>query len=138
MRLTSFTDFGLRALMRLAGEPGRLFSTDDIAREFGISRNHLSKIVQMLSNAGIVTTHRGKRGGFELARSPETITIGEIVRLMESGQALVECFRSDGGLCSLTPECRLKGRLAAAQEAFLKELDQTTLAQCAYPQKAAA
>lgn len=132
MRLTSFTDFGLRALMRLAGEPDRVFSTDEIARELKISRNHLTKIVRALSNGGIVATRRGKSGGFELTRPAQDITIGEIVRLLESGQPLVECFRSDGGDCLLTPRCRLKGRLAAAQEAFLAELDATTLAQCAY------
>jgi Rrf2 family nitric oxide-sensitive transcriptional repressor len=135
MRLTSFTDFGLRALMRLAGEPDRVFSTDEIARELKISRNHLTKIVRALSNGGIVVTRRGKSGGFELARPAQDITIGEIVRLLESGQPLVECFRIDGGACSLTPRCRLKGRLAAAQEAFLAKLDSTTLAQCAYPMR---
>ena len=132
MRLTSFTDFGLRALMRLAGEPNRIFSTDEIARQFGISRNHLTKIIQALANGGIVRTRRGKTGGFELARPADQITIGEIVRLLESDQPLVECFRSDGGSCVLTPACKLKRRLAAAREAFLRELDQTALSQCAY------
>ena len=45
MRLTAFTDYGLRALMRLAGEPERLFTTEEIAREFDISRHHLTKVV---------------------------------------------------------------------------------------------
>jgi len=138
MRLTSFTDFGLRALMRLAGDPQRMFTTDEIAREFGISRNHLVKIVRELAAAGIVATHRGAGGGFRLARAAETLTLGEIVRILESGQVLVECFRSDGGACVMRPGCRLKGHLAAAREAFLGELDRTTLAECAYPQAAGA
>jgi Rrf2 family nitric oxide-sensitive transcriptional repressor len=133
MRLTSFTDYGLRALMRLAGEPDRAFTTDDMASEFRISRNHLTKIIGALSGGRIVVTHRGRNGGFELARAADEITIGEIVRLLESGQPLVECFRSDGGACTLMPQCRLKGRLAAAREAFLAELDRTTLADCAHP-----
>lgn len=133
VRLTSFTDYGLRALMRLAGEPDRIFSTEEIASQFGISRNHLTKIVQALAKQGIVTTHRGKSGGIELARPAGEITIGEIARLLESRQAIVECFRHDGGNCALTPKCRLKGRLFAAREAFLSELDRTTLAECAYP-----
>lgn len=128
MRLTSFTDFGLRALMRLAGEPERLFTTDEIARDFGLSRNHLIKVVRALAAAGFVTTQRGAGGGFKLARPAEDITLGEIVRLLEVRSALVECFRLDGGICMLTPRCRLK----AAREAFLKELDRTTLAECAY------
>lgn len=133
MRLTTFTDFGLRALMRLAGDPDRLFTTDEIATEFAISRNHLVKVIQELASAGFVVTQRGAGGGFRLALPAEKIRIGEVVRSLESRQALVECFRVDGGACVLTPKCRLKGRFAKAREAFLRELDGTTLAQCAYP-----
>jgi Rrf2 family transcriptional regulator, nitric oxide-sensitive transcriptional repressor len=131
MRLTSFTDFALRTLMRLAGEPTRSFATHEIATEFSISRNHLAKVVRDLGNGGFILTQRGIGGGFSLARPPQLITLGEVVRALE-GEALVECFREDGGACVLTPRCRLKTRLAAAREAFLRELDATTLAECAY------
>lgn len=133
MRLTAFTDFGLRALMRLAGEPTRSFSTHDIATEFDISRNHLTKVIRDLAESGFVTTQRGAGGGFRLARPPQAITLGEVVRTLERRHAVAECFRQDGGACVLTPRCRLKARLAAAREAFLRELDATTLAECAYP-----
>src|SRR5262245_32680795 len=133
MRLTMFTDFALRALMRLAGEPTRSFATNEIASEFNISRNHLAKVVRDLADGGFITTQRGAGGGFSLARSPQSITIGEVVRALEARQALVECFRDDGGDCALMPRCRLKMRLAAAREAFMRELDGTTLAECAYP-----
>ena len=75
---------------------------------------------------------RGAGGGFSLARPAETITLGQVVRALEGGSALVECFRDDGGDCVLLPRCRLKARLAAAREAFMRELDGTTLAECAY------
>jgi Rrf2 family nitric oxide-sensitive transcriptional repressor len=132
MRLTAFTDYGLRALMRLAAEPDRSVSTEEIATEFAISRHHLTKVVRDLAAAGYVTTQRGAGGGFRLARPPRSITLGEVVRALERRHALVECFREDGGACVLTPHCRLKARLAAAREAFLRELDTTTLAECAY------
>lgn len=138
MRLTMFTDFALRALMRLAGEPDRLFTTDEIAVEFAISRNHLTKVVGDLAGAGFVVTQRGSRGGMRLARPARAITLGEVVRRLEERHALVECFRADGGDCVLTPRCRLKSRLAAAQEAFLRELDKTTLEDCAYRAPSAA
>jgi Rrf2 family nitric oxide-sensitive transcriptional repressor len=133
MQLTSFTDYALRALMRLAGDPDRTFTTLEIAGEFGISRHHLTKVVQGLAGEGYVATQRGAGGGFRLSRSPEEITIGEVVRSLETRYPLVECFRSDGGNCALTPNCRLKGQLAAAREAFFTTLEATTLAQCAYP-----
>ena len=132
MHLTSFTDFGLRALMRLAGDPTRSFTTDEIAKELRISRHHLTKVVRSLAGLGYVATQRGARGGFRLARPPEAITLGEIVRSLEGRYPLVECFRADGGACVLTPDCRLKARLATAREVFFRELDRTTLAQCAY------
>src|SRR6188508_3105331 len=119
MRLTAFTDFALRALMRLAAEPSRSFSTNEIATEFGISRNHLIKVVRDLANRGFVSTQRGAGGGFRLARPPQSITLGEVVRILEQRHALVECFRDDGGACVLSPRCRLKPRLAVAREAFL-------------------
>jgi Rrf2 family nitric oxide-sensitive transcriptional repressor len=133
MRLTTFTDFGLRALMRLAGEPDRSFSTSEIAAEFGISRNHLTKVIGDLAAAGFVSTQRGAGGGFRLSRPARSIPLGEVVRALEARHALVECFREDGGNCVLTPRCRLKAKLASAREAFLRDLDRTMLAECAYP-----
>jgi Rrf2 family nitric oxide-sensitive transcriptional repressor len=133
MRLTSFTDFGLRALMRLAADPERVFTTDEIAGAFGISRHHLVKVIRELAAAGIVATQRGAGGGFRLARPADDLTLGEVVRLLEARSAPVECFRPDGGACALTPGCRLKERLRAARAAFLHEFDRTTLAECAYP-----
>lgn len=133
MRLTTFTDFGLRALMRLAAEPDRVFTTDEIAQQFLISRNHLTKVVRELAEAGFVTTQRGAGGGFMLARPPHEITVGEVVKRLEARHAIVECFREDGGCCVLTPRCRLKERLNRAAAAFIAELDKTTLLDCAFP-----
>lgn len=132
MRLTAYTDYGLRALMRAASRPDRLFTTDELANEFGISRNHLTKVIRDLSHAGFVATQRGAGGGFRLARPATSISVGEIVRTLEQRHAIVECFRKDGGACVLSARCRLKSRLAAAREAFLRELDVTSLAECAH------
>lgn len=132
MRLTYFTDFGLRALMRMASDPEQGFTTAELAEEFGISRHHLTKIIQKLSQAGIVTTRRGSGGGVLLARDPAEIRIGAIVRLLEHGQFLVDCF-SPGCNCGLVNVCRLKSRLRAAEAAFLAELDRCTLADIALP-----
>ena len=133
MRLTTFTDYGLRTLMRLAGEPDRMFTTEQIAGEFAISPNHLTKVVRVLAAAGFISTYRGAGGGFRLARAATAITLGDVVRHLEARQAMVECFRVDGGDCSLTPLFRLKGRLARARDAFLADLDKSSLAECAYP-----
>ena len=72
MRLTSFTDYGLRMLMRMAGAPEKGFSTAELAGEFGLSRHHLTKIMQKLAQAGYVTTRRGSGGALRGILSPPT------------------------------------------------------------------
>ncbi len=133
MRLTSFTDFGLRALMRMASEPDRGFSTADLASEFALSRHHLTKIMAALAQAGIVATRRGGGGGAVLAKPADQIRLGNIVRLLETGQPLVECFQASGGACTIMGCCRLKIRLRSAEAAFLADLDRSTLADVALP-----
>lgn len=133
MRLTMYTDYGLRTLARLASEPARFFTTDEIAAEFSISRNHLVKVIRDLANNGILAPQRGTTTarGFRLARAPDTLAIGEIVRLLESRKAPMDCVRTDGGTCTPAGRCLLGRRLDAAREAFLRELDTTMLVECA-------
>ena len=132
MRLTQFTDFGLRALMILAGQPERSFTTEQIAARAGVSRNHMVKIVRELARAGFIKTRRGKGGGFMLARDAGEISLGAVARRLEAGSALVECFRADGGDCRLTRGCGLRHHLGRAQEAFFASLDAVPLAEIAY------
>ncbi|MFV0336530.1 MAG: RrF2 family transcriptional regulator [Tropicimonas sp.] len=133
MRLTSFTDYGLRILMRMASAPEQAFSTADLAEEFDLSRNHLTKIVQQLSRGGIVETRRGGGGGAVLARDPAEIRLGDVVRLLEREQALVECFRAGGGSCVIEGCCRLRVRLYRAEARFIEDLNCSTLADVALP-----
>jgi len=131
MRLTSFTDYGLRMLMRIASAPDRVFSTAELAAEFRLSRNHLAKIMQRLARAGLIETRRGGGGGAVLARPAGDIRLGAVIRLLEEGQPLVECLGTDGSACTINGRCRLKARLRAAEAAFLADLDRSTLADIA-------
>lgn len=131
MRLTSFTDYGLRMLMRMASAPDRAFSTAELATEFGLSRNHLAKIMQKLASSGFVATRRGGGGGAMLARPADQIRLGALIGALEDGYPLVECFAADGGNCSIDGQCRLKSRLRAAESRFLSDLDRSTLADIA-------
>jgi Rrf2 family nitric oxide-sensitive transcriptional repressor len=130
MRLLASTDLALRVLMRLSTAPDQHVSTDVLARELVMSRNHLHKIVQFLTEAGFLRTVRGAHGGVMLAMPADKIRIGDVIRRHEQNQSLVECFRSDGGACTLLPVCRLRGMLAGAQQAFYQHLDGKTLADC--------
>lgn len=132
MRLTAFTDYGLRALMRIASDPSRGFSTAELADEFGLSRHHLAKIVQRLAQGGILTTRRGGGGGAMLAVPAETLRLGAVVRLLEEGgSGLVDCLTPGAPACTVDGRCGLKSRLCRAEAAFMAELDRSTLADIA-------
>ena len=130
MRLLISTDLALRVLMRLSAAPKEHVSSDVLARELAISRNHLHKIIRFLTEAGFVRTIRGAHGGATLARPASEIRISDVIRRHEQDQPLVECFRIDGGACTLFPRCRLRFMLSAAKQAFYQHLDQYTLAEC--------
>ncbi len=132
MRLTSFTDFGLRVLMRMASEPDQPLTTAEMAEEFSVSRNHLAKVISALSASGYIETRRGGGGGALLARKPEDICLGDVVSLLEMDQALVECFLPNGNACTLTARCLLKTKLAQAEAAFIADLNRSTLEDCIY------
>ena len=123
MQLTSFTDYGLRALIYMAMLPeGKQTNISEVTDTYGVSRNHMVKIINQLSRAGFVAATRGKNGGIRLGMDPEKIVIGEVVRKMEPLQ-LVNCSE-----CAITPACRLRVALNSAVQLFLKELDNYTLA----------
>lgn len=130
MRLLGSTDFALRILMVLAAAPGgRPVSVEALSRALGgLSRHHLHKVVQTLAGLGVVHTVRGVGGGVLLAVPPSEIRLGALIRQLEAGQAPVECFRTDGGCCSLTAGCRLRGMIGSAWTGFLAILDRHTLA----------
>ncbi len=128
MRLTLHTDYALRVLMHLALAPGRLVTISEVAASFSISRNHLVKVAHELGQAGFVETMRGRGGGLRLARPPEEIAIGDVVRAMEEDFRIVECFDRDANSCCIAPTCRLKRLLKEALDAWLAVLDGATLA----------
>ena len=131
MHLTFHTDYALRMLVYLAVNRGRPSRVADVAQSYGISRNHLLKVALRLGRLGYVTTLRGRSGGIALARNPEDVNLGAVVRQMEDDFALVECMRREGGACVISPACRLKRVVRKALDAFLSVFDEYTLADIA-------
>lgn len=134
MRLTAHTDYSLRTLMYLAVKKEGLATIDDIAEAYGISGNHLMKVVHELGLAGYIQTVRGRQGGMRLARPPGDINIGEVVRRTENDLNVAVCFVEAGG-CAIQPCCVLQQALREALKAFLTVLDDYTLADLVRPRR---
>jgi Rrf2 family transcriptional regulator, nitric oxide-sensitive transcriptional repressor len=127
MRLTVQTDFALRTLMFLGASEGHQ-TIEVIARHYGISRNHLMKVAQRLVAEGYVESMRGRGGGLALARPPEALNLGTIVRAFEDVGTFVECFDPVTNQCVATPACGLKHMLAGGVAAFMAHLDKFNVA----------
>ena len=133
MQLTVHTDYALRVLLYLAHFPDRRIGTEEISTAYGISKNHLVRVVQTLADHGFVHVTVGRSGGVELARAPKEIGLGDVVRATEASFRLVECHDAVNNTCPIVPVCGLKGMLDTALAAFLGELDKQTLATLVKP-----
>jgi Rrf2 family nitric oxide-sensitive transcriptional repressor len=131
MRLTVYTDYALRLLIYAALKPDGLVNIAEVAEAYGISRNHLTKVVHQLGVAGYIVTVRGKGGGLRLGRPAETMRVGDIVRHTEPDLALTPCLGSFEAHCPIVPACLLKPALEEACDAFLRVLDGYTIADLA-------
>ncbi|MFN4142488.1 RrF2 family transcriptional regulator [Aestuariivirga sp.] len=135
MRISTFTDYALRVLIQAALRHPNKVTIDEVAAAYGISRNHLIKVINELGRAGFIVTHRGRAGGFTLARPANRISVSDVVKFGEQDQPLAECFDPVRNRCVITPACRLKGMLAEALDAFYTVLEGYTVADiCARPE----
>lgn len=135
MRISVFTDYALRVLIQTALRHPSRVTIDEVANAYGISRNHLIKVINELGRAGFLVTQRGRTGGFTLARPADRISIADVVRFGEEGQPMAECFDPERNACVITPACRLKGVLAEARRAFFDVLGRYTIADmCVKPE----
>jgi len=135
MRLTQWTDYTLRVLMYCAASQERPepVTITEIAESHGISRSHLTKIVQELAARGWLETTRGRGGGMRLMVNARDIRLGEVVRATETDFTMVECFDPGQNQCRLSQHCRLKGVLEHATQSYLAVLDGITLADLVAP-----
>jgi Rrf2 family transcriptional regulator, nitric oxide-sensitive transcriptional repressor len=135
MRLTLNTDYSLRVLIHVGLCGDKLTRINDIAQSFGISKAHLMKVVNDLSQNGYLDTVRGRNGGIRLMREPRHINIGQVVRDTENQLGVIGCLERRG-YCPIERACVLRSALQDATQAFLAVLDAYTLADLIRPQRA--
>jgi len=131
MKLTFYSDYSLRLLMYVSVKRNGLVTIQEVADAYGVSKNHLMKVAFELGRKGFLETVRGRGGGLRLARPPEKIGVGEVVRAMEEDFTMVECFDPKANQCVITGPCRLRGALSRALKAYFAVLDEYTLADLA-------
>lgn len=126
MQLTLHTDYALRLLIYLKTHEPETASIGQIARAYGISQNHLAKVAQQLVQHRWVLSTRGRGGGLSLTETAHRVTIGDVVRALETNRKVVECL-GDHSTCPIEPACGLKHAMRQATDAFLASLDQYVL-----------
>lgn len=134
MRLTRFTDYSLRVLIYLGLQQDRLVTIRCISDAYGISRNHLMKVVSLLTRMGYLKAQRGPGGGIRLAQNPDQINLADVIKDTEEDLVMVECFDEDGH-CIITPACRLQQIIGQALKAYLDTLESHTLQDLLQPQR---
>lgn len=136
MTLTLFSDYSLRVLMFAALHPDRPVSVDQMAEAYGLSRHHVAKVVNFLTQKGHLHSRRGRGGGVTLGHPADQIGIGEVLRSTEGHTPLIECFNAETNTCPLIHACVLQGALGKAWNAFFEVLDGYTLADLVRNRKA--
>ena len=126
MHLNQASDFALRILMLLANKKDPM-TVDEIAQQLLLVKSHTMKIVAKLVKAELLVSQRGRTGGVSLGKSPEHISVGDVVRTIETDFAIVECMRDGGSTCTYLPNCKLRGVMHDAYGAFQEVLDGQSL-----------
>jgi Rrf2 family protein len=131
MKMTSQEEFGLRCLLRLGREgPGASLTISELSRQEGISSPNVAKMMRILRKAGLVTSTRGKEGGYTLARAPEQINLGEALAIL-GGRFFDSrfCERHSGSvrLCTHSPDCSIRSVWRVLQDVVDGVLGRMTL-----------
>jgi Rrf2 family transcriptional regulator, nitric oxide-sensitive transcriptional repressor len=137
MKLTRFTDYGLRVLIFVGVRGGDRTTIREISEAYDISRHHLMKVVSDLVRLGYLDAQRGPGGGIKLARPAGEIGLAHVVLDMEEDMNIVSCFEGEGR-CVIQAACRLREALKAALAAYLGTLEAYTLQDLITPNKALA
>ena len=129
--LSNKAKYGLKALMHLAGASG-LSLAGDIAERNNIPRKFLDAILVELRNAGIITSKKGKGGGYLLARPAERITVGQIIRILDGPLAPIACAsRTAYQKCNDCPDedaCAIHDIMQDVRDSIAMILDRTSIA----------
>lgn len=134
IRITKLTDYGIVLLTYVARTPeGRIHSVPGLAAEARLPLPTVSKVLKLLNKGGLLTSYRGVKGGYQLARRPEEVTLADIVAALDGPISLTECSSHSRDRCEITRTCPARSNLQRINDAVLGALSNITLAEMTRP-----
>jgi FeS assembly SUF system regulator len=133
LRVGKLTDYGTVVMTSFARQPQRLHSANEMAAELGLALPTVSKVMKALVQHGLLVSHRGAKGGYSLAASPEEISVAQIIAAIEGPIALTECSSDSIGVCGQEPQCSVRSNWQRINSAVREALERVTLADLARP-----
>ncbi len=126
LKLSKKVDYALMALMHLAGHDGSC-STREMAAVYGMPQDLLAKVLQRLAREGLVVSHQGTKGGYQLRRAADAITVVHVIEIVEGPLSLTQCW-TDLGACDQFDTCNIKSPLQRLNDHVLLTLSRVTIA----------
>jgi FeS assembly SUF system regulator len=131
IRISRLTDYGIVLLTHMAAHAERVHNASEVASEAHLPLPTVSKLLRLLAKEGLLESHRGVKGGYGLARAPETITVGTIIKALEGPIAITTCTNDSPGECEHEPLCPVRSHWYLINLAVRQALDSITLADMA-------
>ncbi len=133
IKLTKLADYAVVLMSSIAEHPEDVHAAAEIARDTHIPAPTASKILGVMTRAGLLASHRGLKGGFSLARPPQDITVADVIRAIDGPIALTNCMEDASGDCDILDSCRVRGYWHRINAAVKAALDGVTLAEISSP-----
>lgn len=128
LRISKLTDYAIVVLTRMAQEPQGRHNAARLAADVRIAPPTVSKILKQLTRGKLVVSYRGAHGGYALSRSPEAISVADVIDAMEGPISLTECAEATGN-CAQEPVCSVRGNWQWINRAIRVALESVTLAE---------
>ena len=130
LRITKLADYGVILLSSFVTEADRQpLNARDLAEGTKLPLPTVSKILKALTREGLLTSHRGAKGGYRLAKDPEEISVAEIIRALEGPIAMTECLEADSGPCPQETLCPVSSNWRVINRAVMSALERIPLSE---------
>ena len=128
LKMSKLTDYGTMVLSFLAENPKQMQSASDVARQTRLALPTASKLLKLMTRAGLVVSTRGAKGGYRLSRSPDEISAADVIDALEGPVAITQCSEADGH-CELEDFCGVSSSWQKINISIRRALDDVRLSQ---------